>query len=252
MWKGIPVFADGMFQTKILVRFPRTHLWYLYFVFFCFLIGCCCCCGRFAVKGTGLYKRWMRFLDEIYQSWICHQPNACVNGKQPLFCLMNRLLLWRPRYRRSCYGHYNYAISTLAKCSMSSKNVHWTSIRLHVFFFFVLFRFVLIFVCLFVCFFAVQDFPDRTEYPLCRKCFCCDAPLDAEIKVFFNFGNGLKKEEKAVRMSVASTTLTKKLQSKLSFSLLHSSTNEYLLTLGSTSKIYNILILVLGKLFFLF
>ena len=68
------------------------------------------------------------------------------------------------------------------------------------------FRFVLLCFaltsCLFVCFFAVQIFEDQREYHLCRKYFCCDAPLEAEIRVFFDFGNGLKKEEKSVRMSV--------------------------------------------------
>ena len=67
----------------------------------------------------------------------------------------------------------------------------------------------------------MQIFEDQREYHLCHKYFCCDAPLEAEIRVFFDFGNGLKKEEKSVRMSVVSTTLTQKLQSKLSLSLLH-------------------------------
>ena len=148
IWKGIPAFADRMFQTQIFVPFPQSHIWYQYFVFFCFVVVVVVVRGRFAVNGTGLYKRWMRFLVKIYQSWIWHRPICltCVNGKQPLFCLMNRLFLCRPRYRRSCYGHYNYTISSLKKYSMSSKNAHLTSIC---FPFFVSFCFVLTF-CLFV------------------------------------------------------------------------------------------------------
>lgn len=45
-----------------------------------------------------------------------------------------------------------------------------------------------------------QIFEDQREYHLCRKYFCCDAPLEAEIRVFFDFGNGLKKEEKSIEM----------------------------------------------------
>lgn len=108
-----------------------------------------------------------------------------------------------------------------------------------------------LFVCWFF-FFPVQDFQDRREYQLCYKHFCCNAPLDAELRVCFNFCGGLKTEEKAVSMSIADTALRQKLKSKLSLSLLHSSTHWYRLALGGTSKVYNILILVLGKLFFFF
>lgn len=85
----------------------------------------------------------------------------------------------------------------------------------------------------------MQDFQDRREYQLCYKYFCCNAPLDAELRVCFNFCGGLKTEEKAV-------SIRQKLKSKLSLSLLHSSTDWYRLALEGTSKVYNILILVLG------
>ena len=41
IWKGSPVFPDGMFQAEICVPFLQSHLWYR---------------GRFSVNGTDLYK----------------------------------------------------------------------------------------------------------------------------------------------------------------------------------------------------
>ena len=61
VWKGSPVFPDGMFLTKIRVLRLQSHLWYQYVPGFRALI---------AVNGTDLQilqiVRPMRFRDEIY------------------------------------------------------------------------------------------------------------------------------------------------------------------------------------------
>ena len=81
IWKGSPVFPDGIFQTEIGVPFLQSHLWYQFQAFAAFsdernwfveMVN--------AIPGRNLSV--LNFANHLPKQWT--DRFAHVNGKQPL------------------------------------------------------------------------------------------------------------------------------------------------------------------------
>lgn len=60
IWKGSPVFPEGVFQRESRVLFVKTHIWYKFQAF----------AALCSVKWTDLFKRETQLQNELYQPWL--------------------------------------------------------------------------------------------------------------------------------------------------------------------------------------